>query len=88
MDNFQINDNYYLYKFYRNVRYDQLPEMYNYYYIDQTYNTFDYPSQPAITDFSPRPAGRRNTQNKIQQVREKINDVISMANVDQKEGKT
>ena len=54
--------------------------MYIYLYVDQTYNSYDYQSQPAITDFSPRAGNRRNTQNKIQQVKDKINDVISLAN--------
>lgn len=51
---------------------------------DQTYNSYDYQSQPAITDFSPRAPNKKGTQNKIQQVRDKINDVISLANDDKR----
>ena len=56
-------------------------------YVDQTQNAYDSYSQPAITDFSPRAGQRKGTQGKIQQVRNKINDVISLANADKKEGK-
>ena len=58
--------------------------MYKFLNIDQTYNTYDTHTQPAITDFSPRAGNRRASQNKIQQVRDKINDVISLANVDKR----
>lgn len=74
--------------FIHNVRYAKSSsKMYIFHHVDPTYNAYDYQPQPAITDFSPRAGNRRNTQNKLQQVRDKINDVISLANTDQREGK-